>query len=186
MFIMGASKFPAVVTPKPPILESFQNYAYHNDVRVKKPQINQELFVMWGVHTKHWFVTGWLVIITSHVNRDSAYFPSPIPCMDSHLIWFFCTKFLQIPGCKYPTGRWVEFSHSQGRFWSNWAKSFWCGHSFLNSTNWQSGWAEHLEMWMPRVLLRSLSLSLLIQEHWITPFQTETEETQTRNIKGNK
>lgn len=29
-------------------------------------------------------------------------------------------------------------------------------------------------------------LSPLIQEHWIRPFQTETEENLTRNIKGDK
>lgn len=98
---------------------------------------------MWGgiiVHSIPWLVTGWVVIITSRVNRDSACFHTPIPSVDSYLICFFYTKFLQISGCKHPTGHWVEFSHSlgRGRFWPNWGRSFWCGHSFLNSTEWLS------------------------------------------------
>lgn len=98
---------------------------------------------MWGgiiVHSIPWLVTGWVVIITSRVNRDTACFHTPIPSVDSYLICFFYTKFLQISGFKHPTGHWVEFSHSlgRGRFWPNWARSFWCAHSFLNSAEWLS------------------------------------------------
>lgn len=115
---------------------------------------------MWGVHTKHWLVIGWLVIITSHVNRDSAYFHTPIPSMDSHLICLFTPNFCKFLAVSTPQA--IELS-----FLTVWAEVdsgqteqefFWSGHSFLNR-NWQRGWAEHLEMWMPRVVLRSLSPS---------------------------
>lgn len=74
--------------------------------------------------------------------------------------WSAFFVIVYISGHKKPTGH-VELSHKlgQGSCWSNWSRNFQCGHSFLYSTNWVSGWAKHLEMWRPRAVRSSLSLS---------------------------
>lgn len=137
--------------------------------------------------TKCRLVTGWPLIITSDVNSNSAccYTPSPSVDIISYLICFFFVT-VYISGHKQPTGH-VELSHKldQGSCWPNWSRNFHCGHLFLYSTNWLSGWAKHLEMWRPRAVRNSLFLfsdpgpldqALL---NW-------DRGNQAKNIEGNK
>lgn len=85
----------------------------------------------------------------------------------------------QISGSKYPTGHWVEFSFSQSGQTEH--EVFDVGARFsiaqTDTVAEQNIWRCECPGWSWEAFL-----SLLNQE----PFQAETEENLTRNIKGNK